>query len=79
MTPRIARALHLERNNGVLVYGFDSSSPAEESGIQLYDVIVEAEGVPFKTREDYLTWLYDFRPGDSVRLRVLRNGTLEEV
>ncbi len=79
VTPRIARALNLDRNNGVLVHDYDSSSPAAESGIQVYDVIVEVEGTPVKSREDYVARLYDFRPGDTVRLRVLRDGTMEEV
>lgn len=79
VTPRIARALDLERTDGVLVHDYDPQSPAAESGIQVYDVIVEVEGVPVKTHDDYVARIYDFRPGDTVRLRVHRDGALEEV
>jgi serine protease Do len=75
VTARIARALDLERRAGVLVHDFDFQSPAAEAGIQVYDVIVELEGTPIDSREDYVARLYDFRPGDTVRLRVIRDGT----
>jgi serine protease Do len=74
VTSRIARALDLDRHDGVLVYDFAPASPAAEAGLRLYDVIVEVEGTPVRTREDYVARLYDFRPGDTVRLRVLRDG-----
>lgn len=32
-------------------------------------------GTPIRTRADYIARLYDFRPGDTIRLRVLRDGT----
>lgn len=74
VTARIARALDLERNEGVLVHDVDGQSPAAESGIQVYDVIVEIEGTPIKTRADYVARIYDFRPDDTVQLRVIRDG-----
>ncbi len=79
VTPRIAEALDLERSSGVLVHDFDFASPAAESGIQVYDVIVEVEGTSVETREDYVARIYDFRPGDTVRLRLLRDGEPREV
>ena len=75
VTSRIARALDLPRNDGVLVHDFDDDSPAAEAGLQLYDVIVEVEGTPVRSRADYIARLYDFRPGDTIRLRVLRDGS----
>ena len=74
VTPRIARALDLPRTDGVLVHDFDYDSPAAEAGLRLYDVIVAVEGTPVRSREDYIARLYDFRPGDTIRLRVLRDG-----
>lgn len=79
VTPRIAEALDLERSSGVLVHDFDFASPAAESGIQIYDVIVEIEGTSVRSREDYVARIYDFRPGDTVRMKVLRDGELREV
>lgn len=73
----IAETLNLPRPEGALVHDFDLGSPADEAGIQMYDVIVEVEGTPIKTRTDYVARFYDFRPGDTVTLTVLREG--EEV
>jgi serine protease Do len=61
------------------VHDFDFGSPAAEAGIQMYDVIVEIEGTRLQTREDYVARIYDFRPGDTVRLTVLRNGKRVEL
>lgn len=74
VTPRIAQVLDLERSEGVLVLDFDFRSPAAESGLRMYDVIVEIEGTPIETRDDYIARIYDFRPGDTVRMQVLRDG-----
>jgi serine protease Do len=79
VTPRIARALDLEQSAGVLVHDFDFRSPAAEAGVEVYDVIVGVEGTPIQTREDYVARLYDFRPGDTIRLRVIRDGTPVEL
>jgi serine protease Do len=61
------------------VHDFDFGSPAAEAGIQMYDVIVEIEGTRLQTREDYVARIYDYRPGDTVRLTVLRDGTPKEL
>jgi len=74
VTPEIAEALNMEAPRGVLVHDFDFGSPAAEAGIQMYDVIVEIQGTRLRTREDYVARIYDFRPGDTVRLTVLRDG-----
>ena len=71
---RIAQALDLDRSAGVLVRDIDPSSPAAEAGIQPYDVIVDIEGEPIATRDDYVARIYDFRPGDQVRVRLIRDG-----
>ncbi len=74
VTPRIAQALDLERSEGVLVLDLAFQSPAAESGLRMYDVIVEIEGTPIESRDDYVARIYDFRPGDTVRMQVLRDG-----
>jgi serine protease Do len=74
VTPSMAKALKLDRVEGVLVHDYDFDSPAAEAGIQMYDVIVEIEGTRLRTREDYVARIYDYRPGDTVRLTVIRDG-----
>lgn len=74
LTPRIAHALGLDRARGVIVRNLDPDSPAAEAGLQPYDVIVAIEGERIDSQEDYVARMYDFRPGDRVRLRLLRDG-----
>jgi serine protease Do len=74
VTERIARILGLNRTGGVLVRDLDPGSPADRAGLQPYDVIVAMEGETIDTRDDYVARIYDFRPGDTVRLRLLRKG-----
>jgi serine protease Do len=71
---RVAQALDLDRTSGVLVRDLDPSSPAAEAGIQPYDVIVDIEGESIATRDDYVARIYDFRPGDQVQVRLVRDG-----
>jgi len=76
---RVARALDLDRTRGVLVRDLDPNSPAAEAGVQPYDVIVAIEGESIDTRADYVARIYDFRPGDRVQVRLIRDGTLVEL
>lgn len=71
---RIARALDLTDERGVIVRDIDFDSPAEAAGFELYDVILSAEGETIDTRSDLVGLLYDFRPGDKVTFGILRDG-----
>src|SRR5690606_11861414 len=73
---RIARALDLDRAEGIFVRNIDPNSPADEAGFQPYDVIVSFQGEPVGTTSDYLARLYDYRPGDQVQLGVVRDGEI---
>lgn len=79
VTPRIARALDLRSDRGVLVHDYDFESPAAEAGIQIYDVITEIEGTPIDDRADYIARVYDFRPGDTLRMKIIRDGEPRDV
>ncbi len=73
---RIARALDLDRAEGIFVRNIDPNSPADEAGFQPYDVIISFQGEPVGTTSDYLARLYDYRPGDQVQLGVIRDGAV---
>jgi serine protease Do len=59
----------------VLVRDIDPGSPADEAGLQPYDVIVSIDGETITTREDYVARIYDYRPGDVVSVEIIREGT----
>lgn len=75
ITDRIAGILELERSGGVLVRDIDPGSPADEAGLQPYDVIVSIDGETITNREDYVARIYDYRPGDMVSVEIIREGT----
>lgn len=72
---------------GVLVRKVQSGSPAEQVGlvptqlhplsgqILLGDLITQVDGVEIHNKADYLLELEKHKPGETVTLRVLRNGT----
>ncbi|HET6568983.1 MAG TPA: trypsin-like peptidase domain-containing protein [Rhodothermales bacterium] len=71
---RIAQALQMQNAQGAFVRDIDSGSPAENAGILPYDVIVDIQGKPIANSNDYVARIYDFRPGDVVSVRVIRDG-----
>jgi serine protease Do len=74
VTPRAADVLDLPSTDGVLVRDLDPGSPAADAGVAVYDVITAIEGEAIADRADYVARIYDFRPGDTVTLALLRDG-----
>lgn len=73
---RIARALGLTEVRGFIVRDVDPGSPAETAGFRPYDVILTFEGENIDGQLDLAARLFDFRPGDSVTLEVLRDSRM---
>ncbi|MEM8484475.1 MAG: trypsin-like peptidase domain-containing protein [Bacteroidota bacterium] len=73
---RIARALGLAQARGFIVRDVDPDSPAERAGFRPYDVILSFEGEEIDNQIDLAGRLYDFRPGDTVKLEVLRDARM---
>lgn len=59
---------------GVRLSGVTPGSPADDAGVKAGDVIVEFGGTAVKDLYGYTDALYAHRPGDVVRLTVVRNG-----
>lgn len=76
---RIADYLQLEDARGLLVRDVDPGSPAEEAGIQPYDLILGFENEPIATQSEFAAILYDYRPGDQVTLDIYREGRMTQV
>ncbi|GEM_PF-202873 len=69
-----AQALGLSEARGVVVEKVDPGSPADQAGFQPYDVIRGLADNKIDTREDFASYLYEFRPGDEVEFEVIRSG-----
>ena len=65
-----------EELKGLLVHSVQEGSCAEEAGIRMGDVVLEADGYPTHTNEDLLEVRRAHAPGDEMTLKILR-GTDE--
>lgn len=74
ITPELARRLKLEDAKGVLVMGVDPKGPAADSDIKKGDVIREINRHEIGGTRDYLAALKGLVKGDTVLLRVIRDG-----
>jgi len=71
----IAQSLKLEKPLGFLITRVNSSSPAEEAGLQIDDVIVGIDGQLVRKLSDLVVYIErNKRPGHRVTLTIIRNG-----
>lgn len=74
VTQRIAQALGLSSVSGVFVEDVQPGSPADKAGFLPYDVIRSIANEEVTTREEFVARLYDYRPGDTVQIGIVRQG-----
>ncbi len=79
LNARAARMLGLDVSEGLLVISVDPASPAESAGVRPYDVILAIDGQRVAESASASALLRSRRPGETVVLRVLRDGTEREV
>ncbi len=70
----LKEALDLKSTEGVLVNEVVEDSPAEEAGIKKKDVIIKYKGKKVKDTGDLTTWVRETKPGEEVRLEIIRDG-----
>ena len=74
ITPQIAQELELNNANGVVVVGVVRGGPAHRAGLQPGDVIVSIDGKKITEAREALLAISSRKPGDQVKLQVLREG-----
>jgi len=70
----IAGQYNLPVDHGVLVREVDANGPAANAGIQAGDIIVAVDGKPVANWNEFIRELFTRRPGDRVRLEIVRDG-----
>jgi serine protease Do len=70
----IAAQFNLPVDHGVIVREVDPGGPAAAAGIRAEDIIVSVDGSPVNNWNDFIRDLFAKRPGDRVRIEVVRNG-----
>jgi len=70
-----ARAYYkLPDASGVIIAEVNPKGPAGEAGVRRNDVIRKIDGEPVKDNQDLLSRIASRKPGETVRLEILRNG-----
>jgi len=61
-------------DSGALIEEVEPGSPADDAGIHRGDIVTAAGSEEVRSSGDLLSALRDYMPGDTVELKVLRNG-----
>jgi serine protease Do len=79
ITPRLAKAMNLPVQNGVLVSDVFPNTPAEKAGIKSGDVIVGFNGKDISDANSFQLAVSECAPGSSATVKMLHNGRPETV
>ncbi|HEX5571747.1 MAG TPA: trypsin-like peptidase domain-containing protein, partial [Ktedonobacterales bacterium] len=83
VTPQLAATYGLSAQSGVLVVGFansaSGSSPAQQAGIQLQDIITAVDGQAVSNSNDLAAALQTKSPGTQVKITLLRGTSHQTV
>ena len=66
--------IQTDLNQGIYIAKIQKNSAADKAGLQSGDVITKFDNEEIETYKDFLTMLYNHKPGDKVTLEVNRNG-----
>jgi hypothetical protein len=61
-----------ECDEGVALFQVVADSPADKGGLKEGDIMTHAEGKPIKTHNDFIDFLNEHKPGDTVKFKVIR-------
>ncbi len=73
VTPSMAKAFGEKEAKGIVVGDVSPSSPAQDSGIQRGDIILELNGKPISDSNQLRMSISMMAPGTSVQLKTMRN------
>jgi serine protease Do len=85
LTPAMARYFGVKQGAGVLITQLSDedgnpseSGPAAKAGLKPEDVVVEFEGKPIKTTQDFRLAVANTPPGQKAKIKVIRHGEEKE-
>ena len=73
-TPAVAHQLKLAEGTGLIVEYVEPKSPADEAEIKPYDLLVKLDDQLLVNPEQFAVLVRMHKPGDSVKLTLLREG-----
>src|SRR5438046_1126687 len=79
LSAALVKQHQLPHEEALVVMSVAENAPAEKAGVFVGDVLVEANGQPLRRPTDLLDALSSVREGDSLKLKLLRGGSLKSV
>jgi Do/DeqQ family serine protease len=79
VTPSLAKAMNLDKPRGVVVVGVLRNGPAHKAGVEPGDVIIKIDGKPIHDGRDAQTAISRHRPGEAVRLTIVRDNKKQTI
>ena len=76
---RIAKYLKLDKAQGVVVTDVQRGSLSDNAGLKPEDVIIMANGENIRNEQDLLFIVNDMRTGETLKLKIIRNGSEKEL
>lgn len=74
INPSIAERYNLPAQWGAYITGVEQGSPAAQAGLQENDIITRIGDFTIDETQSYINSLFEYQPGDTVPLTVVRNG-----
>jgi serine protease Do len=75
----MAEKRNLDRSQGVIVTRVNAGSAAEESGIDMGDVIIAINGHSVNNVSELQEWVARNRPGQTIKVNFIRDGKAREI
>jgi S1-C subfamily serine protease len=75
ISPDIAATYRLPAQWGVYITSVAQNGPASHAGLQQGDIITKIDGTALDETHSYINTLFQYKPGDTVTLEYIRNGS----
>ena len=74
LTPELAESFGLEGRPGIVVAGIYRNGPAQKAGLQPGDLILNIDGQPAGDGRRSMNQVAQAKPGEKIRIEIMRNG-----
>jgi len=74
LTPEVADYLGIQAEEGIIIMDVIPGSPAEEAGLETYDVVTQFDEEPITSIDDFASMVTEQEVGNEVMLRIERDG-----
>jgi len=79
ISDEIAKAFHLENEQGALISEVVPDSPAGKAGVEAGDIVKTLNGKPIRNGAELRTTVASLSPGSKVTLEILREGKKQDI